>query len=82
MRFSKRSKVPTLATLTRSTEFITTRRPPSRRSSSFRRFVLPKLELCEMAPGSSHFQLAYYVDNPWPARVFGGFAVEWILAAR
>lgn len=31
-------------------------------------------ELCERAPDAHYFQLAYYVDNPWPARVFGGFA--------
>lgn len=31
-------------------------------------------EVCERAPGSKYLQLAYYVDNPWPARVFGGFA--------
>ncbi len=31
-------------------------------------------EVCEQTPDAQYFQLAYYVDNPWPARVFGGFA--------
>jgi hypothetical protein len=31
-------------------------------------------ELCEQSPEMKFFQLAWYVDNPWPARVFGGFA--------
>lgn len=31
-------------------------------------------ELCERSEDAQYFQLAYYVDNPWPARVFGGFS--------